>query len=210
MCLLLLIQHIDFQSGGQIRSDQSLSHVRLFATPWIAARQASLSIANSRSSLRLTSIESVMPSSHLILCRPLLLLPPIPPSISADGRIDIPCQQQMKVSITLHLAESSFGLGSFPGRRHGNPLQYCCPENPTREQPGRSQRVGHNWSDSASVSSSVRVFNFTHAGGCPLIRHCGFNHTSLMTNGEKNLFVFVGHLDSFFCEVLVESLAISY
>jgi len=64
-----------------MRSDQSLSCVRLFATPWIAARQASLSITNSRSSLRLTSIESVMPSSHLILCRPLLLLPPIPPSI---------------------------------------------------------------------------------------------------------------------------------
>ena len=62
------------------RSDQSLSCVRLFATPWIAARQASLSTTNSRSSLRLTSIESVMPSSHLILCRPLLLLPPIPPS----------------------------------------------------------------------------------------------------------------------------------
>ena len=67
---------------AQIRSDQSLSRVRLFATPWIAARQASLSITNSRSSLRLKSIESVMPSSHLILCRPLLLLPPIPPSIS--------------------------------------------------------------------------------------------------------------------------------
>ena len=66
----------------QIRSDQSLSRVRLFATPWIAARQASLSITNSRSSLRLMSIESVMPSSHLILCCPLLFLPPIPPSIS--------------------------------------------------------------------------------------------------------------------------------
>ena len=65
----------------QIRSDQSLSHVRLFATPRIAARQASLSITNSRSSLRLTAIESVIPSSHLILCCPLLLLPPIPPSI---------------------------------------------------------------------------------------------------------------------------------
>ena len=56
-------------------SVQSLSHVRLFVTPWIAAHQASLSIINSWSSLRLTSIESVMPSSHLILCRPLLLLP---------------------------------------------------------------------------------------------------------------------------------------
>ena len=62
-------------------SVQLLSRVRLFVTPWIAARQASLSITNSRSSLRLTSIESVMPSSHLILCHPLLLLPPIPPSI---------------------------------------------------------------------------------------------------------------------------------
>ena len=62
-------------------SFQSLSRVWLFATPWIAARQASLSITNSRSSLKLMSIESVMPSSHLILCRPLLLLPPIPPRI---------------------------------------------------------------------------------------------------------------------------------
>ena len=63
--------------SDQIRSDQSLSRVWLFATPWIAARQASLSITNSQSSFRLTSIKSVMPSSHLILCRPLLLLPPI-------------------------------------------------------------------------------------------------------------------------------------
>ena len=65
----------------QLSSVQSLSHVWLFATPWITACQASLSITNSRSSLRLTSIESVMWSSHLILCHPLLLLPPIPPSI---------------------------------------------------------------------------------------------------------------------------------
>ena len=62
----------------QFSSVQSVSRVRLFATPWIAARQASLSITNSGSSLRLTSIESVMPSSHLILCHPLLLLPPNP------------------------------------------------------------------------------------------------------------------------------------
>ena len=68
-------------NGYQIKPDQPLSRVRLFETPSIAARQASLSITNSRSSLRLTSIESVMPSSHLILCRPLLLLPLIPPSI---------------------------------------------------------------------------------------------------------------------------------
>ena len=68
-------------SSVQFRSVQLLSRVQLFATPWIAAHQASLSITNSRSSLKLTSIESVMPSSHLILCHPLLLLPPIPASI---------------------------------------------------------------------------------------------------------------------------------
>ena len=76
-----LITRNNYPKALQIRSDQSLSHVRLFATPWIAARQASLSITNSRGSLRLTSIESVMPSSHLILCHPLLPLPPIPPNI---------------------------------------------------------------------------------------------------------------------------------
>ena len=68
------------QISVQFSSVQSLSHVWLFVTPWIAARQASLSITNSRSSPKLMSVESVMPSSHLILCRR-LLLPPIPPSI---------------------------------------------------------------------------------------------------------------------------------
>ena len=65
----------------QFGSITSLSHVRLFATPRIAACQASLPITISQSSLKLTSIKSVMPSSHLILCRPLFLLPSIPPSI---------------------------------------------------------------------------------------------------------------------------------
>ena len=65
----------------KLSSVQSLIRVRLFETPWIAACQASLSITISLSSLKLTSIELVMPSSHLILCRPLFLLPPIPPSI---------------------------------------------------------------------------------------------------------------------------------
>ena len=76
-----LLVCVQFSSVAQFSSVQSLSRVRLFATPWIAAHQASLSITNSQNSLRLTSIESVMPSSHLILCCPLLLLPPIPPSI---------------------------------------------------------------------------------------------------------------------------------
>ena len=80
----------------QFNSVQSLSGVRLFATPWIAARQDSLSITNSRSSLRLTSIESVMPSSHLILCRPRLLLPPIPPSIRVFSNESILCMRWPK------------------------------------------------------------------------------------------------------------------
>ena len=65
----------------QFSSVQSLSCVWLFATPWITARQASLSITNSRSLPKFMSLKSVMPSSHLILCGPLLLLPTIPPSI---------------------------------------------------------------------------------------------------------------------------------
>ena len=69
------------EAGSQ--SVQSLSHVRLFVTPWIAAHQASLSIMNSQSLLKLLSIELVMPPNHLILCRPLLLLPSIFPSMRA-------------------------------------------------------------------------------------------------------------------------------
>ena len=79
--ILSSIRNTSTFSSVQFSSVQSLSRVRLFATPWIAARQASLSITNPWNSLRLTSIESMMPSSHLILGRPLLLLPPIPPSI---------------------------------------------------------------------------------------------------------------------------------
>ena len=76
------------ENSLQFSSVKSLSHVQLFATPRVAAREASLSITNSRSSLKLTSIESVMPSSHLILSRPLLLLPPIPPSIRVFCRVN--------------------------------------------------------------------------------------------------------------------------
>ena len=79
--LLSLSSPVHMPALFQFSSVQSLSHVRLFVTPWLAAHQASLSIANSRSSPKLMSIELVIPSNHLILCRPLLLLPPIPPSI---------------------------------------------------------------------------------------------------------------------------------
>ena len=87
--------YVYFIYTHQFSSVQSLSCVRLFATPWITACQASLSITNSLSSPRLTSIKSVMPSSHLILCHP-LLLPPIPPSIRVFSNESTLCMRWPK------------------------------------------------------------------------------------------------------------------
>ena len=97
-------------------SVQSLSHLWLFVIPWIAAHQASLSITNSQSSLRLTSIESVMLSSHLILCRPLLLLPPIPPSIrvfSSESTLHMRWPKCWSFSFSIIPSKESPGLISF-------------------------------------------------------------------------------------------------
>src|SRR5574340_341194 len=101
---------------NQFSPVQSLSCVQLFATPSIAARQASLSITNSQSSLRLTSIESVMPSSHLILCRPLLLLPPIPPSIrvfSSESTLCMKWPKYWSFSFSIIPSKEIPGLISF-------------------------------------------------------------------------------------------------
>ena len=97
-------------------SVQSPSHVRFFATPWIAALQASLSITNSWRSLRLMSIESVMPSSHLILCHPLLLLPPIPPSItvfSSESTLLMRWPKYWSLSFSIISSKEIPGLISF-------------------------------------------------------------------------------------------------
>ena len=91
-----------------INSVQSLSRVRLFATPRIAGRQASLSITSSWSSPKLMSIELVMPSSHLILCHPLLLLPPIPPSIRVFSNESTLCIRWPKYwSFSLNISPST-------------------------------------------------------------------------------------------------------
>ena len=98
-----------------LTSVQSLSCVRLFATPWIAARQASLSITNSRSSPKLMSMESVMPSSHLILCRP-LLLPSIFPSIrvfSNESALHIRWPKYWSFSFKISPSNENPGLISF-------------------------------------------------------------------------------------------------
>ena len=99
-----------------ISSVQLLSRVWLFETPWITARQASLSITNSRSSLKLMSIESVMPSSHLILCRPFLLLPPIPPSIrifSNESTLRMRWPKYWSFSFSINPSNEHPGLISF-------------------------------------------------------------------------------------------------
>ena len=97
-------------------SVQSLSRVRLFATPWITACQASLSITNSWSSSKLMCIESVMPSGHLILCRPLLLLPPIPPSIrvfSSESTLHMKWPKYWSFSLSISPSNEHPGLVSF-------------------------------------------------------------------------------------------------
>ena len=115
-----------FTSADQVLSDntlgltrwqfslvQSLSHVWLFSTPRTAAFQASLFITNSQSSLKLMSIESVMPSNHLILCRPLLLLPSTFPSIRAFSGLRIRWPQYWSFSFSISPSNEHSGLISF-------------------------------------------------------------------------------------------------
>ena len=100
----------------QFSSVQSLSHVRLFVTSWTAARQASLSITNSRSLFKLMSVESVMPSNHLILCCPLLLLPSIFPSIRVFSNESVLCIRWPKYwtfSFSVSPSSDYLGLISF-------------------------------------------------------------------------------------------------
>ena len=136
-------------NGFQFSSVQLLSHVRLFATPWIAAPQASLSITNFRSSLRLMSIESVMPSSHLILCRPLLLLPPIPPSIRVFSN-----------ESTLHMRWSKYWSFSFS-------------IIPSKEIPGLiSFRL--DWLDFLAVQGTLRSLLQHQSSKTSILQHSAF------------------------------------
>ena len=101
---------------SQFSSIQSLSHVRLFVTPWTAAHQASLSITNSQSLLKPMSIKSVMPPNHLILCRPLLLLPSIFPSLRVFSDNSVLCirwPQYWSFSFNISPSKEYSGLISF-------------------------------------------------------------------------------------------------
>ena len=107
---------LKLRGSVQFSSVQSLSRVWIFATPWITACQGSLSITNSRNLLKLMSIELVMPSSHLILCRPLLLLPPIPPSIrvfSNESTLHLRWPKYWSFSFSISPSNKHPGLISF-------------------------------------------------------------------------------------------------
>ena len=119
--------HLDHGSCGiqvfsfHFSSVQSLSRVRLFVTPWITTHQAYLSITNSWSSLKLMFFESVMPSSHLILCRPLLLQPPVPPSIRVFSSESTLCMRWPKYwSFSLSISPSNEHPGLISFRRSLN------------------------------------------------------------------------------------------
>ena len=111
--MLVKINSTDIKAFSSV---QSLSRVQLFAILWIAACQAFLSITNSRSLLKLMPLESVMPSSHLILCRPLLPLPPIPPSIrvfSNDWTLRMKWPKYWSFSFSISPSNEHPGLISF-------------------------------------------------------------------------------------------------
>ena len=114
-----MLECLNYRHSKYLRyfsSVQSLSRVQLFVTPWVAARQASLSITNSLSLLKLMSIESVMPSSHLILCQPLLLLPPIPPSnrvFSNESALRMRWPKYWSFSFSISPSNEHPGLISF-------------------------------------------------------------------------------------------------
>ena len=157
-------------------SVQSLSHVLLFATPWITAHQASLSITKSRSSLRLISFEPVMPPSHLILCPPLLLLPPIPPSIRV------------------------FSNESTPHMRWPKYWSYSFSINPFNEHPGLiSFRM--DWLDLLAVQGTLKSLLQHHSSKAPILQHLAFLTVQLshpyMTTGKTTDLCWQSNISAF-------------
>ena len=143
-----------------ISSVQLLSGVQLFATPWIAARQASLSITNSRSSPRLTSIESVMPSSHLILCRPLLLLPSIFLSIRGFSN-----EYALRIRWPKYW---SFSFNISPSNEHSRLMSFRM-----------------DWLDLLAVQGTLKSLLQHHGSKASILRHSAFlNAENLISHYE--------------------------
>ena len=144
-------------AGVQFSSVQSLSHVRLFATPWTATHQASLSITSSRSLLKLMSIESVMPSNHLILCHPLLLPPSIFPSIRVFFSEPVLCIRWPKYW------SFSFSI------------------SPSNEYPGLiSFRM--DWLDLLAVQGTLKSLLKHHSSKASLLLALSFPHSPTLTS----------------------------
>ena len=142
------------EGSVQFSSVQSLSHVLLFVTPWTAAHQASLSITNSWSPPKPMSIESVMPSNHLILCRPLLVLPPIPPNIRVFSN-----------ESTLHIRWPKYRSFSFS-------------ISPSNEHPGLiSFRM--NWLDLLAVQGTLKSLLQHHTFKASILQRSAFLNHSL-------------------------------
>ena len=140
----------------QFSSVQSLSHVRVFETLWTAARQASLSITNSQSLLKLMSTESVMPSNHLILCRPLLLQPPIPPSIRVFSHESV-----------LHIRWPKYWSFSFR-------------VSPSNEHPGLiSFRM--DWLDVLAVQGTLKSLLQHHSPKASILQRSAFFNSPALT-----------------------------
>ena len=153
---------VNWKWSNQFSSVQSLSHVRLFVTPWIAGCQASLSITNSQSSFRLTSIESVKLSSHLILCHP-LLLPPIPPSIRVFSNESTLCKRWPKYW--------SFSFSISPSKEHPGLISFRL-----------------DWLDLLAVQGTLKSLLQYHSSKASIFQHSAFFTVQLshpyMTTGK--------------------------
>ena len=145
--ILVFLKNSTFTLSSSVQFSRSVMSDS--ATPWIAARQASLSITIAWSSLRLTSIESMMPSSHLILCRPLLLLPPIPPSIRVFSK-----------ESTLHMRWPKYWSFSFS-------------IIPSKEIPGLIT-FRMDWLDLLAVQGTLKSLLQHHSSKASIIRHSAF------------------------------------
>ena len=151
----------------QFSSVQSLSRVQLFATPWIAARQASLSITNFRSLLKLMSIELAMPCNHLILCRPLLLLPSVFPSIGVFSN-----------KLALHIRWSkywSFGFSISPSNEYSGLISFWSFSfsiSPSSEYSGLISFT-MDWLDLLAVQGTLKSLQH-HTSKASIFQHSAF------------------------------------
>ena len=171
LCLVLSVssgRYSKMYFHHQFGSVQSLSHVRNFVTPWITAHQSSLSITNSQSLFKLMSIESVMPSNHLILCRPLLLLLPIPPSIRVFSNESILCMRWPKYW--------SFSFSISPSNEHPGLISFRM-----------------DWLDLLTLQGTLKSLLQHHSSKASIFQPSAFFTVQLSMHHRLGLFPFFRH-----------------